>query len=592
MGHLLEEIRARKLDRVIAAYAVGGWLVVQGAAIVMPTFNAPVWALRALIIVVIVGFPVALAAAWMLAPRKSVNGKSAAHKAFGAVLVVGVIVALILGEAAYRLAGEAAPPGSVAPNLPAPAEASIAVLPFANMSGDASRDYFSDGIAEELLNDLANTPELHVAARTSSFAFKGRNVDIKEIARQLNVRTVLEGSVREYGGKVRITAQLINAADGYNLWSQTYDRALTDILTLQSEIAQAITTALTHNLLALRPHEGRPKSIAPDAYRDYLQGQFFFDQRTKESNARAIELFKRVAAAQPDFADAYAALGYAYEDELHLFEPADPAATQAAADAAVTKALALDPKHLIALLTHLDLALGRWDWETATADLKRMRTVNPGNAVVLRAAANYYGLLGFPTRAIDAYKATAALDPLSLAAHLNLSVDYLGLARYPEAADAARAALALQPAHPYALHNLCVALARGGHAREAADIQAKLAAAHDSEGSTDCGFEIALGAGDRAAARKIVDGWAAQNPETYTDIGVNYAEVGDLDKAMDWLERGFNARESDIFYIPYGNRSLPRALFATPRWKALTQLPEYKKWQAAHDRVAAELAGE
>ena len=149
----------------------------------------------------------------------------------------------------------------------------------------------------------------------------------------------------------------------------------------------------------------------------------------------------------------------------------------------------------------------------------------------------------------------------------------------------------MQPAHPYALHNLCVALARGGHARDAADVQAKLAAAHDSEGATDCGFEIALGTGDRASARKIVDGWAAQNPETYTDIGINYAEVGDLDKAMEWLERGFNARESDIFYIPYGNRSLPRALFETPRWKALTQLPEYKKWQAAHDRVAAELAG-
>ena len=339
-GTLLQEIRARKLDRVIAAYAVIGWLVVQAAAIIMPTFNAPVWALRVVIVVVMVGFPIALAAAWMLAPQKSLSGKSAAHTAFGAVLAIGVVVALILGEAAYRLAGEAPATGPVAAGVGiAPAEASIAVLPFTNMSGDPSHEYFSDGLAEELLNDLANTRELRVAARTSSFAFKGRNVDIKEIARQLNVRTVLEGSVREYGGKVRISAQLINAADGYHLWSQTYDRALTDILTLQTEIAQAITTALTHNLLPAKPHEGRPKTIAPEVYRDYLQGQYFFDQRTKEANAHAIELFKRVVAAQPDFADAYAALGYAYEDELHLYEPADAAATQAAADAAVTKAL-------------------------------------------------------------------------------------------------------------------------------------------------------------------------------------------------------------------------------------------------------------
>jgi TolB-like protein len=165
--------------------------------------------------------------------------------------------------------------------------------------------YFSDGFSEELLIDLANTPQLRVAARTSSFTFKGKRADIQEIANKLHVRTVLEGSVRESGDRVRITAQLIDAASGYHIWSQTYDRQLTDILKVQDEIARAIAAALTKKLTG-RPDAANP--VDPEAYRKYLLGKFYFDHHNEVDNERAIALFKEVTTLQPDFSDGYAML--------------------------------------------------------------------------------------------------------------------------------------------------------------------------------------------------------------------------------------------------------------------------------------------
>ncbi len=398
MNQLLQEIRARKLDRIAAAYAVVAWIVVQGAAIALPSFNAAPWVLRTLIIVAIVGLPVALAIGWVRGPSHP-DTSAHARRLFGGLLVGGVVVALGLGVVAYEFASDEAPP-QAAVTAPPPAN-SIAVLPFVNMSGDASQDYFSDGISEELLNDLANTPDLRVAARTSSFVFKGSRASIKDIAIALNVRTVLEGSIRKAGNRVRITAQLINAADGYHLWSATFDRDLTDILAVQTEIAQAITQALIHKLLPARA--GRPKTIAPEIYSAYLQGKFFFDQRSKEGNERAIALFKRVVAAEPGHADGWAALAYALENEFVTFEePVGSAATRAAATEAMEKALALDPNNLIALLAKLNLALATWDWDTAGETLKRMRAINPNNAFVLRGTSNYCLVLGFPKGSIAA----------------------------------------------------------------------------------------------------------------------------------------------------------------------------------------------
>ncbi len=201
---------------------------------------------------------------------------------------------------AYWLAREepAPPPGvaaSIAPvPAPLPQKASIAVLPFDNMSGDDAKVYFSDGISEEILNDLANVRALRVAARASSFSFKGKNTDIKTIARMLAVRTVLQGSVRQSGERIRITAQLVNASDGYVIWSSSFDRDLTDVLTVQDEIARAITASLTDRLLPHQLPKPKPRlaAINADAYRAYLQGQYYLlGPRTPEGAVKALALF-------------------------------------------------------------------------------------------------------------------------------------------------------------------------------------------------------------------------------------------------------------------------------------------------------------
>ncbi len=312
---LIAEIRRRKIDRAATAYAVAAWVVVQAASIALPTFGAPDWVLKALIVAAILGFPLTLWISWHVTPAQDqAQVAPASWTATHSVLLVFVGVAAVLttveiGLQLGLLPGLSRPASRTAPSAepnvpPPPPSTSIAVLPFTNMSGDPSKDYFSDGISEELLNQLANAPALRVAARTSCFAFKGKSEDIRAIARALNVRAVLEGSVREDGQHVRITAQLIDASTGYHIWSKTYDRDLSNILALEDEIAREITASLTHGPLVGAPIRA---PVNPEFYRQYLQAQSFVALKTTEGDARAAGLLKQITVAQPDFAPAYAA---------------------------------------------------------------------------------------------------------------------------------------------------------------------------------------------------------------------------------------------------------------------------------------------
>jgi TolB-like protein len=222
------------------------------------------------------------------------------------------------------------------------------------MSGDPAKDYLGDGITEEILNDLANTPNLRVAARTSSFSFKGKSADIAEIAGKLHVGAVLEGSVRQEGSRIRIVAQLIDAKDGLHLWSARYDRRVDDILAVQDEIARAISAALGQKLVPRRPHA---RAIDPKAYQDYLQAQYFFKQRTLNGYGRAKDLLDDAIARQPDFANAYALRGHL----AMLAIPVNPNAL-AKARQMTAEALRLDPNNREALDTDLQTTLTTLDW--------------------------------------------------------------------------------------------------------------------------------------------------------------------------------------------------------------------------------------
>src|SRR5437588_1505424 len=261
MGNFFAELKRRNVIRLAGLYLCGAWLLVQVSGTVLPMFGAPDWLPRSIVILLALGFIPALIFSWLfeltqeglkrdedVRPEESIAPQTARrmNRTMIAVLVLalGYFVfdkfVLTPRRDAARLAAESTPMADAH---------SLAVLPFVNMSGDAANEYFSDGISEEILNVLARTPELHVAARTSSFSFKGKTQEIPEIARQLNVRMVLEGGVRKQDDRVRITAQLIDAKTGFHLWSETYDRKLQDIFAIQDEIAKAIGNELEVKLV-------------------------------------------------------------------------------------------------------------------------------------------------------------------------------------------------------------------------------------------------------------------------------------------------------------------------------------------------------
>ena len=603
MPSTLRAIQERKLDRLAAAYAVAAWLLVQGASIAFPLFGAPAWALRTLVAVAIVGFPLTLGVAWVVVPHpKARRGGAHVHtphtdRTLIALLVV--VVFLSFAQIAYEIWRSAtAPEQKAARNAAAnalvpapPARASIAVLPFLNMSGDPSKDYFSDGISEELLNDLANVPDLEVAARTSSFAFRAKNEDIREIAKALNVRAVLEGSVRENGTRVRITAQLINAADGYHIWSETYDRDLSDILVVQDQIARAITTTLTQRLLgndldrALR----KPSTIDPDIYRKYLEALSQYALKTDAGDLAATALLKDVTARQPDFAPAFTALGLSYVHRAELHD--DPSALMTEADAALAQALALDPDSPDALSASLILKLQEWNWDEAANDARRLLRVSPHGLATRNALEFYYGAFGFLDRKIQVLREIVVRDPPSFVNLNNLASVLDTRAQYADAAIAAQASLRLQPDRPLALYMLCLADAGLGRKQEARALTAQLVTIQETGAADGCALKIAATGRDNREALRLANKIATAFPTFVFDetaMGDFFAQGGDLKTAISWYARGYDRRNRDLFaagFVP----TAPAALREQDGWKALMQRPLAQEWKSARDRALAEL---
>ncbi len=600
MEQLLELARERKLDRVGATYAVVAWILVQAASIALPAFNAPPWGLRWLIVAAMIGFPLVLVLAWLnygRAPAASSTAKPFEGKDWLLTGLIGLVAVLLIVQLAfdYRWHHVSASPENS--STPVVAASSIAVLPFANLSGDPKKVYFSDGIADQLISELARTPSLRVAARSSSFAFRGKDVDVKAIARALNVRAVLEGSVREDGKRVRIAAELVDAANGFQIWSESYDRNLTDILSLQDDIAHAITEAvaqrfLGHTVAANRAPKPRP--IDPEAYKSYLQGQYYFAQRTKEGILRAIDLFTRTTALAPQYADGFAALADAHATAALDFQV--PGAVPAALDA-VNKALALDANNPTAIMARVTVELLQWRWRAAAADMRRLEQLHVNSAAVWHMRAIFFDYMGLAQFCGAAEEQAIKLDPLSFIDHYNLALYRMREGRFDEAARVAAQAWALQPGNPD-LQQVNVQIALGKHDMKGAEqILSRLIAqvGEDSPYTAAARFFILVAKKDYPAARKFVDSVAKRFPSsdiTANDLGIAYALTDDMDKAMMWFRRAVDLHEAQFLPVTYTN-PLPAEVYADPRWKALRAQPEVRDWEDARREIATEFqAGE
>jgi serine/threonine-protein kinase len=458
----------------------------------------------------------------------------------------------------------------------------VAVMPFVNMSGDPAKEYLGDGMSEEILNDLANTSNLRVAARTSSFAFKGKQADIHEIARKLNVRTVLEGSVRQDGDRVRVVAQLIDSQSGFHLWSARYDSKLDDILTVQDKIAGAIARALSQKLLLRHAR----RAIHPEVYRDYLQAQYFFRQRTVIGFKRADELLKSVLKRQPDFAAAYAMRAHL----LILTVGGDPAEL-AEVHRMVAKALQLEPGNQDALDTRLEFSLANWDWAAAYGAGHQLLAQPSRSANAYNGIGFFYQYMGFPKLALEARRRAAELDPLAFSYRNNLAMAQWHVGRLNEAIATALAALDLQPNHLGALYNLCQMNAAAGkisEARRYAKLIAALPSPQFSWVPSACEIEVAFGEHKNAEARTLLDHLDA-NKIGNTRFGLLYARAGDLNRAMDCFSKAYDRRDQSLVWVRY-DAATPKSLLGDPRWRALWQRPLLTEWQRYHDRMAAELA--
>lgn len=425
----IAELKRRHVFKAGVAYIIVAWLILQVTDVVLGGIDAPDWLFKAILFVLIIGFPLNLLLAWAydLAPnglkRSTPVTDDPPH------------------DDTVPLAEEIADTYS---------KASVAVLPFVNMSGNEDNEYFSDGLSEELLNALSKIPGLKVAARTSSFHFKGHTGDIAGIAQQLSVGSILEGSVRQSGNRIRITAQLINAHDGYHLWSEKFDRELDDIFHVQDEIANSVAKALKVKLLGETRTGIRPGSTDnPEAFNAYLRGMHYRNRGSNETALRdAVSAYKRAIELDPEYAQAYAGLaGVLLQLATNNFAELDEVVDQAYE--AARKSVELAPELADPYPVLATIALNfRLDKQSAQEAIDMALRLDPGNARVhIRNAS-----IGFCSGDFDASLASARiareLDPVSANANQWLGHTLYFARRYDEAIEAYYQALELDPDFP------------------------------------------------------------------------------------------------------------------------------------------------
>ena len=445
----------------------------------------------------------------------------------------------------------------------AEAASSIAVLPFADLSPGGDQEYFGDGMTEELINALTRIEGLDVVSRTSAFAYKGKNLDVRDIGRRLGVGTVMEGSVRVAGGRLRITAQLIDVDDGYHLWSETYDREMADVFAIQEEIARAIVAELEPELVT----SGRivPRRTGdPEAYRLYLQGRFFWSQRTYESTMRGIELFEAAIRADTTYAVAYTGLADSYESlRIRGFRTA--AETLEKQRAAIQRSLGLDPqlseahKSLANLLFNQD-----WDWEAAGRAFERAVELDPRNAEAAHAYSHYLTAMGRTRESLDESLRALEISPYDDAIRSHLGWHYL-FARDPGRALEAMAGR-MSGYHGF----LARAYQLQGRNAEAL-VQCERAIAERGSDAFLMGFVgfVYAELGHEREALDVARRLEAMGDQTSYDVAVIHAGLGDTERAFALLEEAYAERSPRMVYLKVDPRL--DELRSDPRFDSLVR---------------------
>ena len=573
------ELKRRNVYKVAVAYAVVGWLLVQVATQVFPFFEIPNWTVRLVVLAIVIGFPIALIVAWAfeLTPEGLKRTEDADLIAQGHrkshvwiyVVIAGALLSIGLFFIGRYSAGTKAPAAS--PNQSA--SKSIAVLPFANLSADKNDEYLSDGMTEELLNVLTKVKSLRVPGRSSSFAFKGKNEDdiFRKVGEQLHVNAVLEGSVRKAGDKLRITAQLVNVADGFHLWSETYDRDMKDILAVQSDVAMRVVEALQLQLgvdekraMAKKPTEN------PEAHRLYLLGRYHFAKFTRAGWTNAIHSYEEALQVDPNFALAYCGLADTYGWAGGQLMPGREAWAKEMELA--QKALELDPNLAEAHLsmgTALFSVLGP---HASEKELDRAAELNPNLALIYDQYGWTFSAMGRFDDAIAAEKKALALDPLNPFLNTNLAFFFYWARRFDEATTQIRKTLELDPNNAFAHSILGWCLIAKGNKAEARSEFEKATTLDDLPWYvSSVGYAYAV-SGDRAKAEQVLrdlEELAKQRYVSPANRAAVYLGLGEKEQALDWLEKAYEDRDPIFWWI--NGDQLYDSLRGAPRFEALVQ---------------------
>ena len=579
---LFNELKRRNVIRVAMAYIVGAWLIIQVVETILPAFGFSDAILRYIVIVLSIAFIPALIFSWVfemtpqgLTKEVNVEQEDSITRYTGKKLDRGIMVLLVLGLSYFAFdkfvldprrdaqlvetTTQQARSGASSQSIAHP---SIAVLPFINMSDDADNEYFSDGLAEELLNLLTKIPQLKVASRTSAFSYKGKDFKISDVGRELNVAHVLEGSVRKSGDLIRITAQLIKVEDGFHMWSETWDRSLDNIFAIQDEIAAAVVDQLEVTLLGSVP---KVEKTDPQAYALFLQARHFSNLLTPDGWEQSNILYKQALEIDPEYAAAWAGLSRNYVN-LTGYNLLPPEEGYEAGREAAEKALAIDPDTApahsalgwIAMYYETDLGI-------SAEHFRRALELDPGNMSTIRNAATFSYSLGQLDYALALGEFSVSRDPVNPSGYFNLAQHYTLAGRYEEAIESANTALKLSPEMPGAHYFIGESLLRMGQPEPAL-------AAFEQESDDEWrvkGTALAFYELERSDAfqEKFAELRARWEDRWPIEIAHVYAWIGELDEVFPLLEKelgvnGLSGVMVDPFFID---------LHDDPRWQPLLE---------------------
>lgn len=568
LGSILSELKRRRVFRVLAGYCAAALVAIEAANNIFPALSLPPWAARLVVALALLGLPVAVILAWAFdvtpagltrdtgAPDDGAPDEAAGPASTGRAR--GSRLALYAAAAVILALGAAAGWSRFGRAGAAEEERAVAVLPFANLSGDPANEYFSDGVTEEILNALANVPELRVPARTSSFAFKGKSGDVAAIGRQLHVTHVLEGSVQRAGGRVRITAQLVDARTGYHLWSRAYTLEQQDLFAAEDEISRDVARQLEIRLdPGVRLARGGTED--PRAHDLYLQARAVMLGRGgrgrevwKADLLEAVTLYRQALQVDSTYALAWSGLADTYATLADEFWPPRDAYPQARR--AALRALALEPD-LAEAHNSLAMVLYYFDWNYAAGDreLERALELNPQSPWMHQTRATRYLEERRFADAARESETALQLDPGDGGRWRAAIVRYRALGGEADhLLDSLRRVTAAHPGDVYALRRAYWVALEGGRWKEAAALLPRMHREQPGRTSAVDEAMILARAGDTLAARRTLDEVLAYAREQYVRpgrIAAVYAALGEREAALQWLERAYDARDGTLLEL-------------------------------------------